>query len=116
MHLNTLGFADEQRTNFTSQVHNYTLELRFKNDLYKLKPFSLCIANEPLNITFHAHRIVNDVRDSPQMTQELNDHPKEVVKAINHYLRHFANDITTTLNDLLCNDTPLTTTIPNTTP
>ncbi|XP_068224293.1 uncharacterized protein [Palaemon carinicauda] len=107
--INQPGFLVPIKTNFTSHLVNYTLELRFEIDSYREYPFNLCITSGSLNMTFHADGICNNVEVSPDVTQELNDHPEEVVEAINHYLPRFANDLTAILNDLLCHAIPLPT-------
>ncbi|XP_068205498.1 uncharacterized protein [Palaemon carinicauda] len=91
-----------QPTNFTSQVSNYTLRLEFINDIYSTYPFYLCIKKETLTMTFSAEKISTYIDVSEEGTQELNDHPKAVVKAINHYLDRLTNNLTTILNKELC--------------
>ncbi|XP_068224292.1 uncharacterized protein [Palaemon carinicauda] len=98
IHINT---NDPQATDFSSQLRFYTLDLRFKIDSYTPYPFSLCITRDTLQITFYAEGIRTYTR-FPQVDQELNDHPKEVVEAINRYLPRLANNFTTALNNILC--------------
>ncbi|XP_068205505.1 uncharacterized protein [Palaemon carinicauda] len=93
-------------TSFNLQLVNYTLELRFEIDSYTTYSFNLCINNGSLNMIFHADGTWNNVGVSQEVTQELNDHPYAVLKAINLYLPHFANNLTTTLNNILCIDYP----------
>ncbi|XP_068225906.1 uncharacterized protein [Palaemon carinicauda] len=102
-----INFPVPLKANFTSQLHFSTLDLRFKIDSYTPYPFSLCITRDTLQMTFHAEGIVTNVGNSPEVTQELNDHPEAVVEAINRYLPRLANDLTAILNDLLCHTNPL---------
>ncbi|XP_068225960.1 uncharacterized protein [Palaemon carinicauda] len=102
-----LGYHGTQKTNLTSQLGFYTLDLRFRYEHYSPNPFSLCIFRDTLHMTFHAERITTNVGNSPNVTQELNDHPEAVVEAINRYLPRRANDLTAILKDLLCHTNPL---------
>ncbi|XP_068225538.1 uncharacterized protein [Palaemon carinicauda] len=106
MYINIRPLADIDinplKTNFSSQLRFYTLDLRFKIDSYIPDPFSLCITRDSLEMTFHAEGIESNVGVSPDVTRELNDHPKEVVEAINRYLPRLANNFTTALNNILC--------------
>ncbi|XP_068225583.1 uncharacterized protein [Palaemon carinicauda] len=93
---------ERQLTEFTSQMHNYTLGLRFRYDYYSPNPFNLCITRDSLEMIFHAERITINIYSDPEVFRELNDHPEAVGKAINLYLPRFANNLTTTLNYILC--------------
>ncbi|XP_068225536.1 uncharacterized protein [Palaemon carinicauda] len=101
LHINPPFSADGQRPSFDSQLRFYTLDLRFKIDSYIPDPFSLCITRDSLQMTFYAEGIRTYTR-FPHVDQELNDHPKEVVEAINRYLPRLANNFTTALNNILC--------------
>ncbi|XP_068205542.1 uncharacterized protein [Palaemon carinicauda] len=103
---------------FTSKLSNYTLELRFIDYFYSPPDlFNLCITNGTLEMIFHADGITTDIELAPEVAEELNHHPEAVVEAINLYLPRFANDLTTTLNKILCRIIPpQTTAIPNPTP
>ncbi|XP_068224834.1 uncharacterized protein [Palaemon carinicauda] len=83
---------ERQSFQFTSQLDDYTLELRFRYEDYNSYPFNLCITRDSLEMTFRAERIVTHVVYSQNVTQELNDHPYAVVEAINLYLPRFANN------------------------
>ncbi|XP_068224308.1 uncharacterized protein [Palaemon carinicauda] len=101
---------EQQSTNFTTQLNGYTLVLRFRYDNYIPYPLNLCIKRDSLGMTFYAEKITTHVVFSSNVTRELNDHPKEVVEAINLYLPRFANNFTTTLNNILCKPIPTPTT------
>ncbi|XP_068225369.1 uncharacterized protein [Palaemon carinicauda] len=100
--INLPDFAGQLKTSFTSQLYDYTLELRFIKDAYSPDPFKLCIKKESLEIIFQAYRIKTNVGVNPKVTQELNNHPEAVAEAINLYIHRFADTLTTTLNNILC--------------
>ncbi|XP_068225222.1 uncharacterized protein, partial [Palaemon carinicauda] len=116
--INQHDFAYRQITDFSSLLRFYTLELWFVIDSYsQSNPFKLCITRDSLQMTFNARRIENTVGVSLPVAQELNDHPKAVVEAINLHLPRFAGDLTTRLNSILCKPNPITTAAtPNPTP
>ncbi|XP_068205499.1 uncharacterized protein [Palaemon carinicauda] len=111
---NIPDLADGPNTPLVSQLRAYSMELRFKYDIYTPDPINLCITNRSLKMTFHAHGIETNILFDPQVALELNYHPDTLVGNINHYLPRFANDLTTKLNKILCQTIPPTTAaIPN---
>ncbi|XP_068225770.1 uncharacterized protein [Palaemon carinicauda] len=103
--INLPDFAGQLKTSFTSQVHSYTLELRFIKDANSLDPFKPCIKKGSLEMIFDAEGIVIK-QVNPKVILELDIHPEAVLKAINLYLPRFANDITTRLNNIICQTNP----------
>ncbi|XP_068225540.1 uncharacterized protein [Palaemon carinicauda] len=116
LHINPPFSAVGQRPSFDLKVQTYALELIFTDEVFTLDPFKLCITRDTLEMTFRAEGMVFDIKPSPPVAQELNNHPAAVLKAINLYLPRFANDLTTKLNDILCVNTPPTAAIPNSRP
>ncbi|XP_068224848.1 uncharacterized protein [Palaemon carinicauda] len=102
IHINQPGSDNSIKPKFTSQLRFYTLDLMFKYDSYIPDPLSLCITRDSLEMTFSADIILTNVGNSTEVTQELNDHPEAVVRAINNYLPRFASNLTATLNERLC--------------
>ncbi|XP_068225158.1 uncharacterized protein [Palaemon carinicauda] len=115
---NQPGFFHPLKTSFTSQLFNYTLEFRFEIDSYTSHPLNICLTRDSLQTTFSADGIMTDVGISLDVSNELDDHPDAVVEAINNYLPLFASNLTTILNERLCQDQGIpapTTVIPTTT-
>ncbi|XP_068205500.1 uncharacterized protein [Palaemon carinicauda] len=102
--INQPGFPHLLKTSFSSQLVNYTLEFRFEIDSYTSYPLNLCLTRDSLQTTFSAAEITTNVGISPGVTRELNDHPDAVMEAINNYLPLFASNLTTILNERLCQD------------
>ncbi|XP_068225709.1 uncharacterized protein [Palaemon carinicauda] len=111
MRSNQSGFPNPLKIPLLSWLYNYTLELSFEIDSYRSYPFSLCISRNSLEMTFNADEIWLVFEVSPRqkyfskkVAKELFDHPDAVFEAINRYLPRFANNFTTTLNDILCSE------------